>query len=65
MWVSNDFTFSGNRSPFQLNFRSDKWETAPEVAINNAITGQTRNNGFMLVYFMDAQFCNSAAIAPG
>ena len=44
------------RTPFTLHFRSDKWETFIEASMG----GQMRNNGFNIVYFMDAIGCNPA-----
>ncbi len=60
---SNNALYShvATRTPFQLNFRSDKWETAPEAAIG----GQNANNGFMLQYTMDAINCNVASMVMG
>ncbi len=55
------------RTPFELHFRSDKWETAPEVKLVAAggagvLNGALRNKGFMLTYFMDNKGCNPAGI---
>ncbi len=57
-----------NRTPFQITFRSDRYEPIQEVTAiaaagaNPGTTAAGNNGGFELGYFMDAIGCNSAAL---
>lgn len=48
------------RTPFQISFRSDRWEPVPEAKTG----GVNANRGFQLVYIMDSTNCESAGVIP-
>ncbi len=58
----NIFSSSAVRTPFELQFRTDKYEVFPEIM---TAMGPMRNKGFQLMYTMDAIACNPASVMLG